>query len=145
MKRESDPMTKQRFTFDLPVNLAAIGSLIQLVVALSVLFLTAIILCSASSDATSVCSNVAYLQLNAGILGYILLVVNIAAAVGILSCRTAKKYGLLRLRSLIAVLAGAITIYSSWLFGIYFIPGTLVLVVAFLLMLLPTNQISPVS
>lgn len=103
---------------------AIAAALLQLTIALSVLFLPVINLCGSDG-----CRQESYLQLNAGILGYALLFLVIGASLSVIIGRKLDA-NLFLLRCWLAVAIGLVTDYSSWIYGIYFLAGSLLMLIA---------------
>lgn len=105
-------------------TLAMTAALLQIVIAVSILFLPVISLCGSEG-----CRKVSYGQLDAGIFGSVLLGLILCTSVIIVTGRNLDKTQL-RLRCWLAVLDTAVTVYTSWIFGVYFLPGGLLMLVA---------------
>ena len=103
---------------------AVAAALLQLTIALSVLFFPVINLCGSDG-----CRQASYLQLNAGILGYVLLFLVIGASLSVIAGRKLDP-NLFLFRCWLAVVVGLVTVYSSWIFGIYFLAGSLLMLIA---------------
>jgi len=111
-------------------RLTLFGGLIQLLSALSLLFLPVIVTC----DSDNVCSGESYLQQGGTTLGYIFLIG--MAGIGVLAILSSQDRNDRRafLSRWLFVAAGAVVVVvAGFGFGLVFAPGTLILLLAALL------------
>jgi hypothetical protein len=116
--------------------LALVGALIQIIVAVSIIFLPIIALCG--TDGCRYTSLLSYARLDMPVAGNMLLLLEIVLAsvpaIAILSSIRKRDSRAVRRRCWLGVLSSLIVVYASWIFGLYFFPGGLLMLVAALVL-----------
>jgi hypothetical protein len=129
------PLTRPNFRH-IALILALVGALIQIIVAVGIIFLPIIALCG--TDGCRYTSLLSYARLDMPTAGHLLLLLEIALAsvpaITIISSIRQRDIRAVRRRCWLGVLSSLIVVYASWIFGLYFLPGGLLMLIAALLL-----------
>lgn len=114
-------------------RLAIIGGLVQVLVAVSILFLPVLVTCTPQGG-DLVCRGESYLQSGGNALGYTFLTLMIVAGVLAVASSRDPNLGRVFVIRWLAVLASiVVVVVAGWGFGLAFAPGALLLLLAALL------------
>lgn len=118
------------------LSIALLGGLIQLAVAVGIFFFPIIALCG--SDGCRYTSLLSYLRLDMPVFGLVLTLAELALVAvpgaSVLAALRHQNDKLLRVRCWLGGLTSLIIAFASWIFGLYFLPGGLLLLLAALLL-----------
>ena len=110
---------------------ASSGGLAQIVAALTVLFLPVLGQCEMALGGQLVCSRLSYIQLGGNALGYGLLLLMVA--IGVLAVGSTRDVNYRRvviIRWVGALLSLVVAVITGWSFGLVFVPGAVLLLLA---------------
>lgn len=117
--------------------IALAGGVMQIIVAIAIFFLPIIALCG--SDGCRYTSLLTYLRQDmGGPSGLVMVCTELAlialSGTAVIAGSRNQNHRLLRLRCWLGGLIGLLVVYMSWMFGLYFLPGGLLLLCAALLL-----------